>query len=75
MNENPSHIPGNNPGISPTVAVSDTPPDACKKTFLPGSIDASGSNAILHWIFQPVSSTPHLSAIEAICLSVISVVW
>ena len=52
---------GNNPGISPTVAVNDTPPEARKKTLLPGSIDASGRNAILQWILSPISSTLHLS--------------
>jgi hypothetical protein len=60
MNENPSHMPGNDPGISPTVAVNEIPPDARKKTLLLGSIDASGRNAMLQWILQPGSSIPYL---------------
>jgi len=55
-----SHIPGNDPGVSPSIAVSDKRPDACKKTLLPGSIDRSGRSAILQQIRQPTSSTFHL---------------
>ena len=54
-------LPGNNSGIPPTVAVNDTPPGACKKTLLPGSIDTSGRSAILQCILRPTSSIPHLS--------------